>query len=599
MRSFAVKAATLSSPARQRRRHLARASAAVLVALAATAALQEPASATLPGTDPQLTRAPYLTDLGTARVQVNWATSTQSRGIVKYGPIGNCTANTVQSATLGSPTTINGVREYTNSVAVTGLAADTQYCYRVYTGGTPQTDLLGTNPSPAFTTLQAAGGAAPVTFAAFGDWGDTTNHGVNDGSVNEGQADLDQVLANSGVRFAVTTGDVAYPGGTPTNYGDVNQTGVNISAVFGPQYWAVPGQRIPYFSINGNHGRNQTLLTTWPESAVAAASGGKYQMEDYSSFLGSTPASYPSTWYAFSTGNVRMYMLDASWSDTNTGSATGGACGSRCALYEVDHAAHWTTSSPEYQWLAQDLAAHPGGIKIAAFHFPLRSDDSTEPDDPYLKYTPGSSGTLEQLLHDNGVNLVLNGHAHIYQRNIAPPGGVISYVTGGGGAKPSGLGGAGCSSTDAYAISWSYSSNRGRACGAASPPSSDLQVFHFLKITVNGSVVTVAPTNSQGQVFDQQTYDFGADGTAPSQPLAVTATRMPGQNIWVHWISSSDNKRVAAYDVYRNGTYLTSVPAGTNSYSDAGTLCRRGTTYRVVARDLAGNTAGSTTQAMC
>lgn len=590
---------TAPTTGRRRSRRLARTTAAALLAVAAAAALPGSAHADLPGADPQLTRAPYLTDLGTTGVRVNWATTTQSRGIVKYGPLGNCTANTVQSAVLGSPTTINGVREYTNSVAVTGLSADTPYCYRIYTGGTVQTDLLGTNSSPDFSTLQTAGGTGPVTFAAFGDWGDTTNHGVNDGSLNVNQANLLSRLASSGVRFALTTGDVAYPGGTPTNYGDLNQTGVNISAVFGPSYWAVPGQRIPYYSINGNHGRNQTLLTTWPETATAAASGGKYVMEDYPSIDGTTPASYPSTWYAFSTGNTRVYMLDASWSDTNTGNATGGACGSRCAEYQVDHDAHWTPASAEYQWLAQDLAAHPGGIKIAAFHFPLRSDDSTEPDDDYLKNNPGSTQSLEQLLHDNGVNLVLNGHAHIYQRNIAPPGGVISYVTGGGGARLSGFAGRGCSSTDAYGISWSYSSNTGRRCGAAPAPTSDAQVFHFLKITVDGSQVTVAPTDSQGTVFDQQTYDFGPDTTAPTAPTGLTTRRQGWGTVRLNWGAGSDNKAVAAYDVYRDGRYLATLTPGTRTYTDRPAGCPRGVVYRVAARDLAGNTSSSAVPAVC
>ena len=79
-----------------------------------------------------------------------------------------------------------------------------------------------------------------------GDWGDTTNSGVNDGSLNVNQAGVDAQIASSGAQFAVSTGDVGYPGGTQTNYGDLNQTGPHVSAVFGPSYWAVPGQSIPY-----------------------------------------------------------------------------------------------------------------------------------------------------------------------------------------------------------------------------------------------------------------------------------------------------------------------------------------------------------------
>ena len=140
-------------------------------------------------------------------------------------------------------------------------------------------DLLGTNPSPQFTTLQPASGTAPLTFDVLGDWGDTTNSGNNTtGAVNQNQAGVDAHLAASGAQFVLSTGDVAYPGGTQTEYGDLNQTGVNVSAVFSPSYWAIPGESIPYFAISGNHGLNSTFISDWPESATAAAAGGEYGM---------------------------------------------------------------------------------------------------------------------------------------------------------------------------------------------------------------------------------------------------------------------------------------------------------------------------------
>ena len=110
----------------------------------------------------------------------------------------------------------------------------------------------------------------------------------------------------------------------------------------------------------------------------------------------------------------------------------------------------------------------PGGLKFAFFHFPLYTDNATQTSDAYLDNTPGSTGSLEQLLHDNGVQLAFNGHAHIYERNIATPGGVTSYVTGGGGGQAEPV--SHCSATDAYALGWSYGSSAGSACGAAAAP---------------------------------------------------------------------------------------------------------------------------------
>src|SRR5664279_1877938 len=92
---------------------------------------------------------------------------------------------------------------------------------------------------------------------------------------------------------------------------------------------------------------------------------------------------------AFSSGNVRVYVLDASWADGNFGSTTGALCStpSACTGYQADADEHWQTASAEYRWLANDLSTHPGGVKFALFHFPLRSNNATQPSDPYLQNT--------------------------------------------------------------------------------------------------------------------------------------------------------------------------------------------------------------------
>ena len=563
-----------------------------LAAVGATAIASPPAlaaQAELTGASATLTRAPYLTDLTQTSVQVSWATSAQNTGVVQYGPPGNCEASSAIAASSGSPITIGSVTEYRNSVTVSGLSPATTYCYRITNTGAAPVDLLGTNPSPQFATLQPANGTAPLTFDVLGDWGDTTNSGSNTGAVNQNQAGVDAQLAASSAQFVVSTGDIAYPGGTQTTYGDLNQTGVNVSAVFGPSYWAIPGESLPFFAISGNHGLNSTFIGNWPESAVTAASGGVYSMTSYPSIDGANAASYPTSYYAFSAGAARFYMLDAAWGDTNTGTATGGTCGSACAAYQVDYDAHWTHTSAEYTWLQQDLAAHPGGLKFAFFHYPLYTSNGTQVSDPYLDRLPGSTGSLEQLLHDNGVDLVFNGHAHIYQRNVPVPGGVTNYVTSGGASvEPVSK----CGGTDAFALGWSYSSAKGSACGSASAPASDSQVYNFLKVTVNGSVVTVTPVNAAGGIFDAHTYDFQPDSTAPSAPASLTATTSSTKNV-LTWTAATDNIGVAAYDVYRSGSYLGTVAPAVTSFTDKTATAGTGYTYQVTARDLAGNTASA------
>ena len=83
----------------------------------------------------------------------------------------------------------------------------------------------------------------------------------------------------------------------------------------------------------------------------------------------------------------------------------------------------------------------------------------------------------------------------------------VAYVTGGGGARlePASR----CGAPVAAALGWSYSSStHGSSCGSLPRPTTIDRVFHFLLVTVNGSSVTVTPTDEQGRTFDVQTYHF-------------------------------------------------------------------------------------------
>ena len=118
---------------------------------------------------PPLTRYPYLTDLVGGSVTVNWATARTSSvtGWVKWGRAeGSCTANT--TAATQTSITVGSVRQYQWKATIP-LEADTRYCYRVYLGTSPQTDLLGSDLSPRFTSQVPAGSSTPFRFAVFGD----------------------------------------------------------------------------------------------------------------------------------------------------------------------------------------------------------------------------------------------------------------------------------------------------------------------------------------------------------------------------------------------------------------------------------------------
>jgi hypothetical protein len=284
-------------------------------------------------------------------------------------------------------------------------------------------------------------------------------------------------------------------------------------------------------------------------------------------------------WYAFDAGGARFYVLEATWANSNVGSTD---------LYDNDYDAHWTTSSAEYRWLAADLAAHPGQLKFAFFHFPMYSANATEASDPLLQ----GSTHLEGLLGRNGVAIAFSGHAHTYARTQPSASGMpVSYVTGGGGATLEPV--SRCGAPIVAAIGWSYSSStHGSACGSLARPTSIDRVFHFLFVTVDGTSVTVAPTDELGRTFDVQTYRFGtADTTPPSTPTGLKASAT-ASSVTLTWIPSTDDVGVTGYRVLRNGKRIATI-GPTPSYVDMQVSPSTSYRYRVKAFDAAGNVSAA------
>jgi chitodextrinase len=85
------------------------------------------------------------------------------------------------------------------------------------------------------------------------------------------------------------------------------------------------------------------------------------------------------------------------------------------------------------------------------------------------------------------------------------------------------------------------------------------------------------------------------DTQAPSTPTNLTASNVTSSSATLTWSPSTDNVGVSGYDVYRNGSKLTTV-AGTQ-YTDSGLMSKTSYTYAIAARDAAGNVSGQSASA--
>ena len=86
-----------------------------------------------------------------------------------------------------------------------------------------------------------------------------------------------------------------------------------------------------------------------------------------------------------------------------------------------------TYMEPEQRaWVEKELSGSREKWKIVFQHHPLYSSGITHGSDPRLR------DALEPLLVANGVDLVLTGHDHIYER-IKPQQGIVHFVAGSGG----------------------------------------------------------------------------------------------------------------------------------------------------------------------
>jgi hypothetical protein len=309
-------------------------------------------------TAPNLSRGPYLQQVTPNGVSVRWQSDTSSQSKVCYATAPDALSTCVQDT----------VAAMDHQVEVKGLASNTRYYYSI---GSEAFTLAGQDESFTFKTAPAAGLGSNTRIWVLGDSG-TANSDAR--AVRDGYLSF---AGSSKADFCVMLGDNAYSTGTDPEY---------QRAVFDtyPQIL----RQCPLWSVIGNHDGY---------SADSAGQSGPYfdifnlpKNAEAGGLASGTEA-----YYSFDYGQIHLIALDSNGSDRG-----------------ID--------SPMAIWLRQDLQQTNAKWIIVFWHHPPYTKGSHNSDSQ-----TDSEGRMVQMrenilpiLENFGVDLVLSGHSHAYERSF-------------------------------------------------------------------------------------------------------------------------------------------------------------------------------------
>jgi acid phosphatase type 7 len=240
------------------------------------------------------------------------------------------------------------------------------------------------------TAYQVVEASDPVIAAAGDiacDPGVSTYHSGNGTSTSCRQKYTSNLLVNTGLTAVLPLGDTQYYCGGYSAF----------EKVYDPTWGRVLSMTHP---VIGNH----EYLTSGGTGCGSSASG-------YFQYFGSNAGPSGKGYYSYDIGAWHIIALNSNCSKV-------GGCGS---------------GSPQYTWLKNDLASHSNLCTLAYWHHPLFSSGG---------YTLSSVKSFWNLLYQYHADVVLNGHAHIYERfapqtpsATADSHGIREFIVGTGGAN--------------------------------------------------------------------------------------------------------------------------------------------------------------------
>jgi predicted MPP superfamily phosphohydrolase len=456
-----------------------------------------------------LTRGPYL-QMGTPTTQVvRWRTDVATDSRVRLGASPGALTTSVDVGTLATE----------HAIGLTGLAPNTVYYYSV---GSTASQLAGGDANHYFITSPSAGAAEPMRVWVLGDAGTAGPTGINANQT----AVRNAYSTFSGGQYTdliLMLGDNAYNDGTDAEY---------QNAVFN-MYGSFLRQSNLWSTI-GNHDTAQSTnpnVATLPYFNIftlpaAGEAGGL--------------ASGTEKYYSFDFGNIHFVCLDS----MTTNRAVDGAM---------------------LTWLASDLAANTKPWIIAFWHHPPYSKGShnSDTETPLIEMRQNALPILESY----GVDLVLSGHSHSYERSKLigghyGPSTTLSadMIKDGGSGRPS-ESGAYTKPTDPYRAVYAVAGSSGQTSGGTlNHPVMYISLNNLgsMVLDVSGDRLDAKFLRENATVADSFTILKTAENAPPTVSMTSPgngATFAAPANVALAATASDPDGTVARVEFY-NGTTL-------------------------------------------
>jgi 3',5'-cyclic AMP phosphodiesterase CpdA len=313
-----------------------------------------------------LLRGPYLQVVTSNSIVVRWRTDSWARSRVRYGTTPGKLSLMADDSSL--------VTEH--EVKLTGLTPRTKYYYSI--GGIM--DTLQGDEDNYFVTLPVAGTEGTYRIGVFGDCG---NNSTNQRSVRD---QFVKYLGKDYLDSWILLGDNAYRDGEDAQY----QT--NFFNIYKNDLL----KKYPLYPSPGNHDYHDVEFSAaYAQKTKEVAYFQNFTMP-VNGEAGGT-ASNNKAYYSFDIGNVHFLSLDS--------------YGTEEPSYRL-----YDTLGAQVRWIKKDLDANKNkGWVIAYWHHPpytMGSHDSDK-ETELVKIRENFIRILERY----GVDLILCGHSHLYERS--------------------------------------------------------------------------------------------------------------------------------------------------------------------------------------